>query len=81
MRLGMRIVSEISASIILPLFVALFLGRYLDGLLGKHWVITTVFLAISAGITARIILVRARIYGKEYQQLITAEEKERQKPN
>jgi F0F1-type ATP synthase assembly protein I len=70
LRFALRAMVDLTGTILVPAFVAAFLGKFLDARYGTGHVVFAVFLVLTFIGTAIILVKKVRQYAKEYQQLI-----------
>lgn len=66
---GLKIVGEFGIIIAGPVVLLVLLGRYLDNRYGQGWLFTVLGFVLAAILSGVIIYHKAKIYGREYQNL------------
>lgn len=69
LRLGLRITGDFGASIAVPVILFVLVGQWLDGRYGTGYRYTIFAFVLAALISGRMILKKARAYGKEYEEI------------
>lgn len=70
---ALRIIGDFGASIAVPVVIFVLMGQWLDGKYDKGPLFTILGFVISALISAKIILKKAKRYGDQYQKLVDNE--------
>lgn len=74
MLLGLRIAADFGATIAVPVVVFVLVGRWLDARYALSYTFTGLAFVLSALVSAKLIVRKAKAYGKEYQALDAKEE-------
>lgn len=74
MLFGLRLVGEFGAIIAVPIVLFVLGGQWLDRRLDTGLTFTSLAFLVAAGISAKTIVVKAKKYGAEYQDMINREE-------
>ncbi len=72
---GLRVFSESTGVIAVPVVAAALLGRALDGRWGTGWIVTAVSLVLSFALSAMLVWRRAKEWGREFQEIADDEMK------
>ena len=70
MRFALTAMADIMGTILVPAFVAAFVGKFLDARYGTGRILFAVLLTLTFLATAFILVKKVRQYAKEYQKLI-----------
>ncbi|OGH70102.1 MAG: hypothetical protein A3C90_03630 [Candidatus Magasanikbacteria bacterium RIFCSPHIGHO2_02_FULL_51_14] len=66
---ALKIAGDFGITIAIPVVVFVLIGQWLDGKYGTRPWLTILAFVLAAVLTARIIVKKARAYGKEYEQI------------
>lgn len=67
--LGFKIVGDFGATIALPVVLFVVIAQKLEGKYGGAPWLTVIGFILAAGLTAKLIVKKAKAYGQEYQKL------------
>ena len=67
--LGFKIVGDVGATIAIPVIVLVLIAQWVEGKYGGGPWLTIFAFIVAALITAKIVVKKAKKYGKEYQEL------------
>jgi len=70
---AIRIIGDFSVSIAVPVVVAVLIGQYIDEKYGYKPLFTIIGFALSAIISAKIVYNKAKLYGDEYQKMVSSD--------
>ena len=68
-RLALRIFADFSGTIAIPAVLGALLGKWLDSRFGTEPWLLIVTLAVALGVTASVVVRKARFYGRKYEEL------------
>lgn len=74
-KLALRIIADFGAVIAVPVVVLVLIGQWLDDKFSVSPLFTVIAFLIAASISARIIYVKAKRYGAEYEAIGKEEQK------
>lgn len=75
---GLRLIGEFGAIIALPIVLFVMAGQWADDRFGTKLFFTGAAFVVSAAISGRIIVKKAKVYGKMYQAMINREIEEKE---
>ena len=73
--MGLRIVGDFGASIAVPVILFVLVGQWLDGKYEKTPLFTVIAFILAALVSAKMIYMKSKQYGKEYNALDQKESK------
>jgi hypothetical protein len=66
---ALRIVGDFGATIAIPVVILVIIGQKMDVAYHTNFLFTTIGFVVAALISGRIIFRKAKLYGKEYENL------------
>jgi FtsH-binding integral membrane protein len=78
--MGLRIAGDFGVVIAVPVIVFVYIGRKIDAAFGMSPIMTVLAFVISLVFSGLIVYKKAKIYAKEYQELINTDKDKKSDP-